>query len=72
MYRNVTSPTLIIRCTDSGAPPVLDDELDALVEVNPWVNVVRLNLTHLAPAWDPLDEVAEVIARFFEDNPAPM
>jgi pimeloyl-ACP methyl ester carboxylesterase len=71
MYRDVTSPTLIIRCTQSGAPAVLDHELDALADVNPWVQVVRLPLTHLAPAWDSLDEVAEVIERFFADRPVP-
>jgi hypothetical protein len=35
------------------------------------VQVVRLPLTHLAPAWDSLDEVAEVIERFFADRPVP-
>ena len=71
MYRDVTSPTLVIRCTRSGAPGVLDDELDALTAANPWVQVQRLPLTHLAPAWDALDEVAAVIDRFFEEVPAP-
>jgi pimeloyl-ACP methyl ester carboxylesterase len=71
MYRDVASPALIIRCTESGAPAVLDHELDALTAANPWVRVLRLRLTHLAPAWDALDEVVAVVERFFEEVPAP-
>jgi pimeloyl-ACP methyl ester carboxylesterase len=64
MYRHATCPTLIIRCTRSGAPAVLDTELDALAATNASVRVVRLPLTHLAPAWDAIDEVVAVIERF--------
>ncbi len=66
MYRQVRSPTLIIRCTESGAPPVLDLELASLAAANPLVEVVRLPLTHLAPAWEALDRVGPVINEFFE------
>ena len=65
MYRHVKCPTLVIRCTESGAPPVLDQELARLEATNALVEVVRLPLTHLAPAWDALETVAEVIDDFF-------
>lgn len=68
MYRRVQGPTLIVRCTESGAPPVLDAELDMLEATNPHVEVVRLPLTHLAPAWDAIDEVAN-LARDFLARP---
>jgi pimeloyl-ACP methyl ester carboxylesterase len=64
MYRHARGPTLIIRCTESGAPPVLDEELAVLTGANPQVEVVRMSLTHLAPAWDALEDVAEEIERF--------
>jgi pimeloyl-ACP methyl ester carboxylesterase len=70
MYRHVQSPTLIVRCTESGAPPILDTELDTLQAANPHVEVVRLPLTHLAPAWDAIDDVAQ-LARDFLARPAP-
>jgi pimeloyl-ACP methyl ester carboxylesterase len=68
MYRELRCPTLIVRCTESGAPEVLDRELDLLQQNNPSVEVVRLPLTHLAPAWDAIDDVA-VIAREFLARP---
>jgi pimeloyl-ACP methyl ester carboxylesterase len=64
MYRDVRCPTLIIRCTESGAPPLLDAELAALAAANQWVTVLALPLTHLAPAWDALEEVADHIEQF--------
>ncbi len=70
MYRRVRSPTLIVRCTESGAPPVLDAELDALQATNSHVEVVQLPLTHLAPAWDAIDDVAH-LARDFLARPTP-
>jgi hypothetical protein len=48
MYRRLAGPALIVRSTRSGAPDVLDRELDALVASNHSVEVVRLPLTHLA------------------------
>lgn len=65
MYREVRCPTLIIRCTLSGAPAVLDTALDELVAHNPNVQVVRKPLTHLAPAWDALDEIVTTVEAFF-------
>lgn len=64
MYRRLRSPTLIVRCTESGAPQVLDTELDTLMATNPYVEVVRLPLTHLAPAWDAIDDVALLVQDF--------
>jgi pimeloyl-ACP methyl ester carboxylesterase len=64
MYRDVRCPTLIIRCSHSEAPEVLDRELAALSATNHMVQVVSLPLTHLAPAWDAIDEVVGEIERF--------
>lgn len=69
MYRHTTGPTLIIRCMSSGAPAVLDAELDALCAANPNVSVLRLPLTHLAPAWDALDEILGHVAAFLRLSP---
>lgn len=69
MYRHARCPTLVIRCTESGAPAVLDHELDRLVAGNPLVEVVRLPLTHLAPAWDALEQVAALVDDFFARAP---
>jgi hypothetical protein len=44
---------------------VLDAELDALAATNPSVRVLRLPLTHLAPARDAIDEVVVEIEHFF-------
>jgi len=71
MYRNVRCPTLVIRCTRSGAPEVLDAELDALASAHPGLRVVRMPLTHLAPAWDAIDDVVGEIDRFFLAHPPP-
>ena len=70
MYRHTRAPTLIIRCTESGAPSVLDRELSALAAANEAVRVLHLPLTHLAPAWDALDEVVAAIGPFL-DGPIP-
>ena len=69
MYRTVRCPTLIIRCTRSGAPSALDRELDGLEAANHLVQVLRLPLTHLSPAWDDLELVAAEIDRFFARKP---
>lgn len=69
MYRDAACPTLIIRCTESGAPPVLDQELNGLREANPCITVLDLPLTHLAPAWDAIEDVAPHIEGFFAAHP---
>jgi pimeloyl-ACP methyl ester carboxylesterase len=66
MYRHTAAPTLIIRCTESGAPGVLDTELDALAAVNEAVEVLRLPMTHLAPAWDAIDDVVAAVEPFLD------
>ncbi len=66
MYRGVRCPTLIVRCDQSGAPSVLDRELDGLVAENPRVEVVHLPATHLAPAWDAIDDVTRLASEFFD------
>jgi len=48
---------------------VLDQELAGLCEANPLVEVAHLALTHLAPAWDALEEVAAVIEDYFSRTP---
>jgi hypothetical protein len=58
------NPALIIRCTESGAPRILDAELEALTASNPSVEVVHLPLTHLTPAWDAIDTVSAVVEAF--------
>jgi pimeloyl-ACP methyl ester carboxylesterase len=70
MYRHAAAPTLIIRCTASGAPDVLDTELDALTAANEAVQVLRLPVTHLAPAWDAIDDVVDMVESFL-DGPVP-
>lgn len=64
MYRDVQGPTLIIRCTRSDAPPVLDVALDELASTNPRVTVVPMPFTHLEPAWDAIDDVVAVVEPF--------
>jgi pimeloyl-ACP methyl ester carboxylesterase len=71
MYRRVQGQTMIVRCTRSGAPAVLDTALDELTADNDRVQVVRMPLTHLAPAWDAIDEVVEVVERFLSEAPLP-
>lgn len=65
MYRQVRCPLMLVRCTGSGAPSVLDVALDELQHQNEQITVVRLPLTHLAPAWDALEDVAAEVDRFF-------
>jgi pimeloyl-ACP methyl ester carboxylesterase len=69
MYRGVRCPTLIIRCTQSGAPDVLDTELEQLVAENPLVEVSHMPLTHMAPAWDAIDDVVDELERFLTAHP---
>ena len=53
----------------TAAPAVPDAELDALAAANPAVQVLRMPLTHLAPAWDAIDEVVVEIERFLSAAP---
>jgi pimeloyl-ACP methyl ester carboxylesterase len=64
MFRGCTGPVLIIRCTRSEWPDVLDTELDDLTTTRPNIDVVRLPLTHLGPVTDGLDQTLTHIDRF--------
>jgi hypothetical protein len=70
-YRRGGCPTLVIRCT-GWAPPPIDADLDDVVAVTtrPF-ELVRMNCTHLAPAWDRIHEVIDLIERFWCRHPAP-
>jgi hypothetical protein len=67
MYPHVQGPTMIIRCTRSEA--VLDLALDQLTSTNDSISAVPMALTHLAPAWDAIDEVVAVIETFLAEAP---
>lgn len=67
MYRRVRGPTMIIRCTRSEAPAVLDTALDQLAASNEQISVVPMPLTHLEPAWDRIDDVVEVVRPFLSE-----
>lgn len=64
MFRGCTGPTLMIRCTRSEWPAVLDAELDDLTATRPNIRIVRLPLTHTGPVTDGLDQTATEILRF--------
>ncbi|PWU45911.1 hypothetical protein DLJ46_19915 [Micromonospora globispora] len=68
MFRGNTTPTLIIHCTNSGWPPVLTAELDELAATDPNVRIARLPITHMAPAWDALDQVTDLIIQFLANT----
>ena len=59
MFHRCTGPVLILRCTESGWPAVLDAELDSLAVTHPNVTVQRLPLTHTGPV---LEGVAMTVA----------
>lgn len=65
MFRGCTGPILIIRCTGSNWPAVLDAELDDLATTRPNIRVVRLPLTHTEPVTAGVDQAAAEILRFF-------
>ena len=65
-YRNGNARALIIRCMEF-APAELDADLDDLVAVRRGaVEVIRLPMGHLAPAWEAVDQVS-ALARAFLD-----
>jgi pimeloyl-ACP methyl ester carboxylesterase len=64
MYRDCAAPALIIRCTRSEWPAVLDAELDHLTATRPNIRVVRLALTHLGPITVGLDRTVREITNF--------
>jgi hypothetical protein len=68
MFRGCTGPTLIIRCTRSNWPAVLDAELDDLVTTRPNIRVVCLPLTHTEPVTAGIDQTSVEILRFLAQH----
>jgi pimeloyl-ACP methyl ester carboxylesterase len=64
MFRTCTGPVLLIRCTRSEWPNVLDAELDELVATHPNIAVQQLPLTHTAPVTDGIEMTATEISGF--------
>lgn len=69
-YRATTAPTLIIRCTE-WAPPPIDTDLADLAASRPGVEVVAFAGSHLSPAWERVDDAAEIIGEFWALHPRP-
>lgn len=68
MFRTCTGPVLIVRCTRSDWPPVLDLELDDLVEQHPNIAVHRLPLTHTGPVTDGVALTTAEVTAFLETH----
>ena len=64
MFRTCTGPVLILRCTKSEWPDVLDAELDDLVATHPNITLRKLPLTHTGPVTDGVDMTAAEISAF--------
>ena len=65
-YRHGHARALIIRCTQ-WAPADIDADLDDLVTARRGeVEVVRLPIGHLAPAWEAVDEVSALTRTFLD------
>jgi pimeloyl-ACP methyl ester carboxylesterase len=64
MFRTCTGPVLILRCTQSNWPDVLDLELQDLVRMRPNITVQRLRMTHTGPVTEGVEPTAEAIAAF--------
>ena len=64
MFRGCTGPVLILRCTKSEWPDLLDAELDDLVATHPNVTLRKLPLTHTGPVADGVDLTATEISTF--------
>lgn len=67
-YRSAAATTLIVRCT-GWAPPPIDVDLADLEASRSGVEVVRLDGSHLAPAWERVDEVAGLVDGFWRRYP---
>jgi pimeloyl-ACP methyl ester carboxylesterase len=71
MFRTCTGPVLILRCTRSEWPAVLDAELDDLTATHPNITVTRLPLTHTGPVTDGVDLTAAEISTFLSRHLPP-
>jgi pimeloyl-ACP methyl ester carboxylesterase len=67
-YRSAAAATLIVRCT-GWAPPPIDVDLADLEASRSSVEVVRFDGSHLAPAWERVDEVAGLVHGFWRRYP---
>jgi hypothetical protein len=70
MFRTCAGPVLILRCTKSDWPAVLDAELDDLAATHPNVAVAQLPLTHTGPVTDGVTMTAAAITAFLSSNQA--
>jgi len=70
MFRSCTAPVLILRCTRSDWPPVLDAELDDFAATHPNVEVRRLPLTHTGPVSDGVAMTVAEISTFLSHQVA--
>ena len=70
MFRTCTGPVLILRCTRSGWPTVLDAELDDLAATHPNVAIGQLPLTHTGPVTDGVTMTAAAIKTFLSTHQA--
>lgn len=69
-YRHGHARALIIRCT-KWAPAEIDADLDDLVTARCGeVEVVRLPIGHLAPAWEAVDDVSALTRTFLDVDAA--
>lgn len=67
-YRSATAATLIVRCT-GWAPPPIDVDLADLEANRSGVEVARFDGSHLAPAWENVDEVTDLVRSFWRRHP---
>ncbi len=71
MFRTCTGPVLILRCTRSDWPAVLDAELADLVARHPNITVKHLPLTHTGPVTEGVAMTAAEIADFLSSQATP-
>jgi pimeloyl-ACP methyl ester carboxylesterase len=67
-YRSAAAATLIVRCT-GWAPPPIDIDLADLHASRAGVEIVHLDGSHLAPAWQSVDEVTDLVRSFWQRHP---
>ncbi|MGQ0840046.1 alpha/beta hydrolase [Actinokineospora sp.] len=67
-FRDCAGATLLIRCTETVWPAVLDAELDRLAADRPNAAIVRLAATHFAPWWSAFDQTMVEIEKFLANT----
>ena len=68
MFRDCVGPVLIVRCTKSNWPAVLDAELGQLIATRPNISVQRLPLTHTGPVTGGVAMTVATVSAFLTDN----